>query len=183
MSGPGGAPRLRVAEAAEVAALRAVIAASARGLALGDYSAAQIEAALGTAWGVDSELIGDRTYFVAEMDGALAGCGGWSRRHALFGADAQPGRSSALLNPAIDAARIRAFFVHPSYARRGVGRALLMHCEAQARAHGFAAAALMATLPGVRLYRRFGYIADTPTEHALPGGLTITFVPMRKSPL
>ncbi|MDX2170806.1 MAG: GNAT family N-acetyltransferase [Deltaproteobacteria bacterium] len=174
------APTLRVATLADVPALQALIAASARGLAAGDYSAAQIEAALGTAWGVDSELIRDGTYFVVEADGEAIACGGWSRRATLFGADAQPGRESALLDPARDAARVRAFFVHPDWARRGIGRLLLAHCEAAASAHGFRHAELMATLPGVRLYRACGYAGDARTTHALPGGLRIEFVPMRK---
>ncbi|MEO8603724.1 MAG: GNAT family N-acetyltransferase [bacterium] len=177
------APLLRRAVADEIPALQALITASARGLAGDDYSPAQIEAALGSAWGVDSELIRDQTYFVAELDGCMAGCGGWSFRATLFGADAQAGRSSARLDAAVDAARIRAFFVRPDWARRGVGRALLEHCEAAARVHGFRAAQLMATLPGVRLYQRFGYVAAAPQDHPLPGGLRIPFVPMHKAPL
>lgn len=173
-------PSLRVATLADVPTLEGLIAASARGLAAGDYSAAQIEAALGTAWGVDTELIRDGTYLVVEAAGRAIACGGWSRRATLFGADAQPGRESALLDPRRDAARIRAFFVHPDWARRGIGRLLLAHCEAAARAHGFDRAELMATLPGVRLYRACGYAGAARTTHALPGGLTIEFVPMRK---
>ena len=172
--------RIRPATLADLPRLERLIAASARGLAAGDYSAAQIEAALGTAWGVDSELIRDQTYFVVEADGADIACGGWSRRATLFGADAQPGRQSALLDPRRDAARIRAFFVHPDWARHGIGRLLLVHCEAAARADGFAAAELMATLPGARLYRACGYAGEARTVHPLPGGLTIEFIPMRK---
>src|SRR5687767_8973427 len=100
-------------------ALEKLIAESARGLSRGDYTESQIEAALGGAFGVDSELIRDGTYFVAEADGRLVGCGGWSKRKTLFGSDAQPGRRSELLDPARDSARIRAFFVHPDWARRG----------------------------------------------------------------
>jgi GNAT superfamily N-acetyltransferase len=171
---------LRPATLDDVAALEALIAASARAFGRADYSDAQIEAALGTAWGVDTELVRDGTYFVVEIDGALVACGGWSRRRTLFGADAQPGRESALLDPAVDAARIRAFFVHPAHGRRGIGRALLEHCEAAARADGFRTAELMATMPGARLYAASGYRSGEPVEHPLPGGLTITFVPMLK---
>jgi GNAT superfamily N-acetyltransferase len=174
------APSVRVATPTDVPTLERLIADSARGLAAGDYSGAQIEAALGTAWGVDSELIRDGTYFVVEADGEAIACGGWSRRATLFGADAQPGRESALLDPRRDAARVRAFFVHPDWARRGIGRLLLAHCEAAALAHGFSRAELMATLPGVRLYRACGYVGEARSTHALPGGLTIEFVPMGK---
>src|SRR5262249_48335788 len=153
----------RRATFADTPALERLIAESARGLASDDYSAAQIEAALGTAWGVDSELIADGTYFVVEAGGEKAeivGCGGWSKRATLFGGDGQAGRRSDLLDPARDAARIRAFFVHPRWARRGIGRALIERCESEARAHGFRSFELMATLPGERLYRALGYSGD-----------------------
>jgi GNAT superfamily N-acetyltransferase len=172
---------LRPATPDDVPALRALIAASARGLAAGDYTAAQIEAALETAWGVDSEVIGDGTYLVAEAAGEIVACGGWSRRATLFGGDAQAGRRSEVLDPGRDAARIRAFFVRPDWARRGIGRALLARSEAEARAHGFRAAELVATLPGERLYRAFGYVGDRRVEYPLRDGITIEFVPMRKT--
>lgn len=172
---------LRLARLDEVSELEQLIAASARGLSRGDYSEEQIEAAIGTAWGVDTELIRDRTYFVVESGGERIGCGGWSRRQTLFGGDRRPGRESALLDPAKDAARVRAFFVRPDWARRGIGRALLERCEAEARAHGFRATELMATLPGERLYRAYGYVAGDRLHHPLRGGLTIEFVGMRKS--
>lgn len=177
-----GAPMdIRGAIPADIPMLEALIARSARGLALGDYTARQIEAALGTAFGVDSELIGDGTYFVVEVGGAPAACGGWSRRATMFGADGQPGRTSTLLSPATDAARIRAFFVDPAFARRGIGRALLAHCEAAARAEGFRAATLMATLPGIRLYAAAGYAPIERVVHPLPGGETIEFVSMQRA--
>jgi GNAT superfamily N-acetyltransferase len=162
-------------------ALEQLIAESARGLSRPDYTDAQVEAALGSAFGVDSELIADGTYFVAEADGRLVGCGGWSRHATLFGSDAQPGRRSELLDPARDSARIRAFFVHPDWARRGIGRAILEKSEAEARAHGFRSAELLATLPGHRFYRALGYSGDEWAEYPLADGLTIDFIPMRKS--
>jgi GNAT superfamily N-acetyltransferase len=177
---PRPAVRLREARLADVPALQQVIAASARALSRGDYSEAQIEAALGTAWGVDSELIRDATYFAVESSDAIVACGGWSRRRTLFGADAQPGRESALLDPRRDAARIRAFFVHPGWARRGIGRLLLERCEAEARAAGFRTAELMATLPGQRLYRACGYIGEERITFPIANDLTIDFIPMRK---
>jgi GNAT superfamily N-acetyltransferase len=137
---------------------------------------------LGTAWGVDSELIRDGTYFVVEA-GEIVACGGWSRRETRFGGDRQPGRESALLDPARDAARIRAFFVRPEWARRGIGRALLERCEAEARAEGFHTLELVATLPGQRLYEACGYVAGEPMDHPLENGTSIRFVPMRKEPL
>ncbi len=171
---------LREARPADAPVLAQLIADSSRGLARDDYTTVQIEAAIGTAWGVDSELIRDGTYYAVEAAGRIVGCGGWSRRQTLFGGDAHPGRQSGLLDPARDSARIRAFFVHPDFARRGIGRMLLARCEAEARAHGFRAAELLATLPGQRLYRAFGYVGDTRVEYPLPGGATIAFVPMSK---
>lgn len=171
---------LRNATLADRPELERLIADSARGLSREDYTHAQIEAALGTAFGVDSELIRDGTYFVAQAQAALVGCGGWSRRRTLFGGDRQAGRTSELLDPAHDAARIRAFFVRPDWARRGIGRALLARCEAEAVAEGFCAAELMATLPGRRLYEVLGYVGETRVEHILPGGIAIHFVPMRR---
>jgi N-acetylglutamate synthase-like GNAT family acetyltransferase len=172
---------LRKASLEDRPALERLIADSARGLSRPDYTEAQVDAAIGSAFGVDSELITDGTYFVAEAEGEIVGCGGWSRRATLFGSDAQPGRRSDFLDPARDAAKIRAFFVHPSWARRGVGRAILEKCEAEARAHGFRSAELLATLPGHRFYRALGYSGDEWAEYPLPDGVTIDFIPMRKS--
>ena len=171
---------LRFAEFADIPMLETLIADSARGLGRSDYSSAQIEAALGTVWGVDRELIRDRTYFVVEADGRIVGCGGWSKRKTLFGADAVTGRDSALLDPAVHAAKIRAFFVHPDWARRGIGRMLLTHCEAAARNAGFGSVELGATAPGARLYAAFGYIPGEPIHYPLPNGLSMVITPMRK---
>jgi GNAT superfamily N-acetyltransferase len=102
------------------------------------------------------------------------------KRRKHFGGDEQPGRVSQLLDPARDAARVRAFFVHPLWARRGLGRLLLARCESEALAHGFTAAELMATLTGEKLYRQCGYVAEGAVEFPLRGGQVIRFVPMRK---
>jgi GNAT superfamily N-acetyltransferase len=172
---------LRKATLDDRPALEKLIANSARGLSRGDYTETQVEAALGSAFGVDSELIRDETYFVAEVDGRIVGCGGWSRRATLYGGDAQAGRRSAVLDPERDAARIRAFFVHPEWARRGIGRAILEKCEAEALAHGFRSTELLSTLPGHPFYRVLGYTGDARVQHSLRDGVTIDFVPMRKS--
>jgi GNAT superfamily N-acetyltransferase len=164
----------------DVPAIERLIALSARGLSAGDYSTEQIEAALGTALGVDSQLIRDGTYFVAEADGTLVASGGWSWRRTLFGGDVDAGRQPESLDPAREAARIRAFFVHPDWSRQGLGRKTLELCETEARRGGFTSAELMATLPGERLYRRCGYESHDAIEHTLPGGIGIRFVPMRK---
>ena len=172
---------LRHATPDDTSALAAIIAASARQLSRNDYTDVQIEAAVGTAWALDTELVRDRTYFVAVSDGQAIGCGGWSRRRTLFGGDAQGGRSSDLLDPGTEPAKIRAFFVHPQWVRQGVGRAILQHCEREAHVAGFKRVELLATLPGTRLYRAFGYEGDTRVPYTLPGGIVIDFVPMTKT--
>jgi GNAT superfamily N-acetyltransferase len=173
-------PSIRVATVDDIPALERLIEVSSRVLSRGDYTSEQIEAALGTAWGVDSQLIADGTYFVVECGGEIVACGGWSRRKTLFGSDGRTHRDADLLDPARDAAKIRAFFVHPAWARKGIGRALLEQCEAEARRAGFRSAELMATLPGRRLYAACGYRPSEPIEYPLEPGLTIAFVPMRK---
>lgn len=173
--------RLRVATPADEPMLGALIGRSIRALGASDYAPAQIEAALRGAFGVDTALIRDGTYFVAlDHAGAIVACGGWSARRTLFGSDAREQRDEAWLDPKTDAARIRAFFVDPAHARRGLGRAILERSEAAARSAGFRRCELMATLPGVRLYAKCGYVEGSPVEHPLGDGLTIRFVPMSK---
>jgi GNAT superfamily N-acetyltransferase len=174
-------PTLRKATLADIPALNALIARSARGLSTADYRPAQVEGALRGAFGVDTQLLADETYYVVEDGGQIVGCGGWSFRSTLFGGDARAGRDSSTLDPATQAAKIRAFFVDPSNARRGIGSLLLDHCEQQARAQGYARVELMATLPGVKLYAARGYIG-TPMVHFDVGlGETIEFIPMHKA--
>jgi GNAT superfamily N-acetyltransferase len=173
--------RLRVATPADEPTLGALIGRSIRTLGASDYAPEQIEAALRGAFGVDTGLIRDGTYFVAlDSEGVIVACGGWSARRTLFGSDARQERDEAWLDPRVDAARIRAFFVDPAHARRGLGRAILERSEAAARSAGFSRCELMATLPGVRLYAKCGYLAGNPIEHPLGAGLTIRFVPMSK---
>jgi GNAT superfamily N-acetyltransferase len=171
---------LRLASRADVPALEALIARSARGLSLDDYRAAQIEGALRGAFGIDSQLLEDATYFAAEEHGTLAGCGGWSYRATLFGGDARAGRDASLLDPRTQAAKIRAFFVEPSKARRGIGSLLLERCEREAKARGFSRVELMATLPGARLYAARGYVGRDAVRYDLGDGESIEFIPMQK---
>jgi GNAT superfamily N-acetyltransferase len=174
-------PTLRKATLADIPALNALIARSARGLSTGDYRAQQIEGALRGAFGVDTQLLTDETYFVVEDAGQIVGCGGWSFRSTLFGGDARAGRDSSVLDPKTHPAKIRAFFVDPGHARRGIGSQLLDHCEDQARAYGYAAVELMATLPGARLYAARGYIASPLVHFDVGSGESIQFIPMRKA--
>ena len=172
---------LRTATLADVPALRALIARSIRALGAADYSPEQIEAALEGAFGVDTTLIRDGTYFVAvTAAGEAVACGGWSRRRTLFGSDARTDRDESWLDPRTEAAKIRAFFVDPAHARQGLGRAILERSEAEARQAGFSSLTLMATLPGVPFYARLGYVPGAPINHQLPGGIEIRFVPMSK---
>lgn len=172
---------LRNAVMSDCAVLQALIARSIHSLGAGDYSFEQIEAALHGAFGVDRQLIADGTYYVAEIETRIVACGGWSRRRTLFGGDSHATRDSSELDPAHEAARIRAFFVDPSVARQGIGSALLARCEADATAYGFRRFELMATLPGSRLYAARGYVGGAPVCHRLTPALTIEFVPMTKS--
>jgi GNAT superfamily N-acetyltransferase len=171
---------IRAAKPDDVPALDALIAASARILSRGFYDEAQSEAAIKHVFGVDSVLVGDGSYFIAESDANLAGCGGWSKRATLFGGDRYAVRQSGLLNPVTQPAKIRAFFVHPSFARCGVGTALLKTSEVAAMVAGFSSAELMATLPGAPFYAAHGYV---PTgEHELElDGVLVRFIPMEKS--
>jgi GNAT superfamily N-acetyltransferase len=173
--------QLRKATHADRPALQVLIARSARELGASDYRSEQIEGALRGAFGVDTQLIDDGTYFAVEAEGKLVGCGGWSRRQTLFGGDAHNDRNAQELDPATDPAKIRAFFVDPQFARRGIGRALLERCESEARACGFHSFELMGTLPGVRLYEALGYVGSERVHYPVAPGVTIEFVPMRKS--
>lgn len=130
--------------------------------------------------GLDTQLIDDGTYFVVEVDGELAGCGGWSRRATLYGGDESPGRSPDLLDPSRDAARIRAMYTHPGFTRRGVGRMILSLCEQAARSEGFRRVELMSTLAGEPLYRACGYVAGERVNDDR-GGAAVPLVRMQKA--
>lgn len=160
--------------------IRDLIAESARGLSREYYSHEQIEGAILTVFGVDTELIVDGTYLIAENGPQAAGCGGWSKRKTLFGGDQFTSRDHALLDPQFESARIRAFFVHPKFARKGVGRQILALCETEARACGFHSIELMATLPGVPFYKSCGYREMDPLELDLGGNVTLGLLRMSK---
>ena len=172
---------LRVATLDDVPALESLIVESVRVLQAPDYTAEQREAALGSVFGVDTQLIRDCTYFVIESDAVIVACGGWSRRRTLFGSDHQAGREDALLDPHTEAARIRAFFMRPGWERRGLGSRIMQACESAARAEGFRKLELGSTLTGVALYRTHGCAAERAIEAALPGGLTLPVVLMSKT--
>jgi GNAT superfamily N-acetyltransferase len=152
---------IRLAVPEDIPILRTLIDASVRGLQTNEYTRGQIEAALKTVYGVDSQLIADGTYFVAETaEGtAIVGCGGWSKRKTLFGGDHWSGRHDTLLDPKKDPAKIRAFFIHPDWARRGIGGMILEACESAAKSAGFKRLEMGATLSGVPFYRAKGYEA------------------------
>lgn len=172
--------RYRLATPADIPRIPPLIEASVRELGAQAYSPSQIQQALGTWLGLDTQLVLDGTYFVAEIAGSslLAGCGGWSRRKTPFGSDHRPDRDNALLDPKTDAAKIRAFFVHPAWARHGVGTRILELCEQAARAEGFTRAEMGATLTGVPFYRRHGYVECEPIELPLANGEVLPIVTM-----
>jgi GNAT superfamily N-acetyltransferase len=170
---------LRLAEIHEVPLLNELIRDSARELSRGFYTSEQIEAAVRYVFGVDTMLILDRTYYVVEANDAFVACGGWSRRGALYGGDQRRMEEAPLLDPVTDAARIRAFFVAPGWARRGLGRRLLETCSRAAAAEGFRALELMATLPGVPMYTACGFSPVEEVVDRLPNGVALSFVRMR----
>lgn len=169
----------RLATAKDLAAIRLLIPLSVRGLNAGHYSEEQLNASLEHVFGSDTQLIDDGTYFVIEADGVVVACGGWSRRLTLYGGDQLKASADPLLDPSRDPARIRAFFVHPAFGRRGLGRCLLDTCVTAARTAGFSALELGATLPGVPLYEAYGFRTVARVEQPMPGGLRLPLVRMR----
>jgi len=177
---------VRLATNADTPVLHSLIESSVRVLQAGDYTPAQIEGALGTVLGLDSQLIKDKTYFVIEaqtLEGqtVIAACGGWSKRKTLFGSDHADVREPELLDPAVDAAKIRAFFVHPDWARRGLGTLLLETCEDAAKAAGFTRFEMGSTLTGVPLYKLRGYHVVEPISVPLHNGESLPVIRMAKS--
>jgi GNAT superfamily N-acetyltransferase len=174
---------LRLAAAEDIPALHRLIEQSIRGLQTGDYTPRQIEGAIGHALGLDTQLIADRTYFIAtpaKEPATLAGCGGWSFRATLFGSDGGPNRIGARLDPATGPAKIRAIFVHPAFARRGLGSLILAHCEQTARSAGFGSVEMGSTLTGVPLYILRGYRENGRIDVPLPNGDFLPVVRMSR---
>ena len=186
---------LRLALPADIPVLQALIDASVRGLQAQDYNPAQIEGALKTVFGVDSQLIADGTYIVAEansdgnqraeqnvvkVEPVMVGCGGWSKRKTLYGGDRWTGREDELLDPLHDAAKIRAFFIHPAWARQGIGGMILEACESAARAAGFTRYEMGATLTGAKLFGVKGYAAVKPISIPLINGEVLPVLHMEK---
>lgn len=162
-------------------ALHALIEASVRGLQANDYIPAEIEGALGHVLGLDSQLIMDGTYFIAEVEGEMVASGGWSYRATLCGSDGLPGREHACLDPVTDAAKIRAIFVHPTWARRGLGSLMLAYCEGQAQEAGFTRLEMGSTLTGAPLYRLRGYQEQERIAIPLPNGEALPVIRMSKN--
>lgn len=171
---------LRRAAMADVPALQSLISRSGRELSLPYYTPVQAEAITRHVFGVDTQLIEDRTYFVIEHADAIVACGGWSKRRTLFGGDQAKTGPDPLLNPVTDPARVRAFFVEPTKARQGLGRRLMQACADESRASGFQALELISTLPGEPLYLASGFTICERFELALPGGVHVPVSRMRK---
>jgi GNAT superfamily N-acetyltransferase len=174
--------QIRLARQEDITALESLIPESARTLQAKYYTPEQIEGALGTVFGVDSQLIQDGTYFIAENMHQIIGCGGWSKRKTLYGGDrGKKAAEDRLLDPSCDSAKIRAFFVHPEWARRGIGSQIMEQCEAAALEAGFKTIEIIATLAGEPLYRKFGYEVSQKFEISLPNNSVLPGVRMVKS--
>ena len=170
----------RLAKTEDIQLLKQLIADSVRGLSKGFYTDEQIESSIKYIFGIDSQLLIDGTYFVAEADDNIIACGGWSKRNTLFGGDQHKEVADPLLDPATDAARIRAFFVSPDWARRGIGKMMINLCETEAGKHGFKTIELGATLPGEPLYAAMGYKKLTDIKVTMPDGVILEIIKMQK---
>ena len=168
----------RVATTEDLGTLEAVMDAAIGELQRGFLSPEEVESSRAI-MGIDTQLVEDGTYYVVLAGEAVAGCGGWSRRATLYGGDHTPGRDPELLDPAVDAARVRAMYTHPAYARRGVGRLVLELCERAARDEGFTRLELMGTLSGEPLYTAYGFeVVERLTDDR--GGVPVPLVRMAK---
>jgi GNAT superfamily N-acetyltransferase len=175
-----GVPVLRLARIDEADAIDALMKASTRGLFPSYYDAVQTEASIQFIASVDSTLIADGTYFVAEAGGELVACGGWSRRDKLYSGSGEGNADARLLDPATEPARVRAMFVRPDWTRRGLGRRILEACEAAAREEAFRTLALMSTLPGRPLYEAYGFRATGDAIVQMPNGVEVECTAMEK---
>jgi len=170
----------RLAKFEDIPQLNQLIALSVRRLSTAHYTSAQIESALKYVFGVDTQLILDGTYYVTELNNVIVGCGGWSKRNTLYGGDQHKDNEDLLLDPIKDAARIRAFFVHPDHSRKGIGRHIINVCEKAARLNGFTQFELGATLPGLPLYQAVGYYPVQNADAILPDGEILEIIKMKK---
>jgi N-acetylglutamate synthase-like GNAT family acetyltransferase len=173
------AMELRTAKRSDISALGELIEHSGRALSVGYYSLEQADAITRHVFGVDTQLIDDQTYFAIERESRIVACGGWSKRRTLFGGDQTKTGPDPLLDPATEAARIRAFFVHPSMARRGLGRQLMAACIAASKQAGFSSLELVATMPGEPLYLTSGFVVLERFDLDLPGGIQVPVSRMR----
>ena len=173
--------RIRQAAMSDVPTLEHLITLSVRGLSNDYYAPEQIESALVYVFGIDTQLINDGTYFVAELENKIIGCGGWSKRQTLFGGDQAKRNEDNLLDPKIEPARIRAFFIHPDFARRGIGKQIISACENAAAEAGFQQLELAATLPGEPMYTAAGYQVIERFNHQLKDGIVLPLVRMGKA--
>jgi len=168
------------AQAGDITNLNKLIEASVKKLSVNYYTVAQIDSALKYVFGVDTQLIHDGTYYLVMSGNDIAGCGGWSKRDTLYGGDQAKAQEDPLLDPAIHPARIRAFFVHPDWARKGVGSELLNYCSDAAKRSGFTTLQLAATLPGVPFYTKLGFEPVEDSEAMLPDGEILKLCIMKK---
>lgn len=171
---------IRLATLQDIPELEKLLKLSVSGLSKEHYKPNQIKSALKYIFGIDTQLIIDGTYYIVEMDKVIVGCGGWSKRNTLYGGDQHKSAEDPLLNPSIDSARIRAFFVHPDYARRGIGTQIMKICETDVIKYGFSSIELGATLPGIPLYKAMGFIEIEKIVETLADGETLELVKMRK---
>jgi len=171
---------IRPATFHDIPQLKKLLDLSVRGLSKEHYTPNQIESALKYIFGIDTQLITDGTYYVVELDQVIAGCVGWSMRNTLYGDDQHKGLEDPLLDPENDAARIRAFFVHPDYARKGIGRQIMELCEREAKKNGFSSMELGATLPDIPLYIAMGFSETYSLAEPLPDGEKLELAIMRK---
>lgn len=171
---------VRTAQFNDIEALNQLIHVSARTLSQENYSSQEIEDLIQFVFGVDSELIDDQTYFIIDKEGVYVACGGWSKRRTLFGSDACETRERGYLDPSQDAAKIRAFFVHPAFSRQGLAKLLLDQCEKAAQESGFKKMELMSTLSGVKFYQSQGYTGEHTLNYTLPNNRVVKFLPMWK---
>jgi GNAT superfamily N-acetyltransferase len=175
-------PRLRLATIDDAPAIDELMKASIREIFPSVYDARQTEASIRFVASVDRALIEDGTYFVADLDGELVACGGWSRRDKLYTGSGEAAGDARLLDPASEPARVRAMFTRADWTRRGLGRRILEACEAAAKSEGFSMLSLMATLPGLRLYSSFGFeVIEDNIQIPMPDGTSIEGASMKKA--